>query len=77
MHARCSWDRRSRRGPWARLSAPTARQTAPAWQEPVWQDPARPVDERVAALLGEMTLEEKLAQLASIWMGAAGGVWGR
>ncbi|MBV9447075.1 MAG: glycoside hydrolase family 3 C-terminal domain-containing protein [Streptosporangiaceae bacterium] len=54
------------------MTAPTARQTAPAWQEPVWRDPARPVDERIAALLGEMTLEEKLAQLASIWMGAAG-----
>ncbi len=54
------------------MTAPTARQTAPTWQEPVWKDPARPVDERVAALLGEMKLEEKLAQLASIWMGAAG-----
>jgi beta-xylosidase len=42
-----------------------------------WRDPARPVAERVAALLSQMTLEEKLAQLASIWMGAAddgGGV---
>ena len=38
----------------------------------VWRDPARPADERVAALLSQMTLEEKLAQLASIWMGAGG-----
>jgi beta-xylosidase len=37
-----------------------------------WRDPARPVAERVADLLSRMTLEEKLAQLASVWMGAAG-----
>jgi beta-xylosidase len=37
-----------------------------------WQDPGSPVDERVADLLGRMTLEEKLAQLGSVWMGAAG-----
>ena len=37
-----------------------------------WQDPESPVDQRVADLLGRMTLEEKLAQLGSVWMGAAG-----
>ncbi len=37
-----------------------------------WRDPARTYDERVAALLCRMTLEEKLAQLGSIWMGASG-----
>ena len=37
-----------------------------------WQDPACPVEERVADLLGRMTLEEKLAQLGSVWMGASG-----
>ena len=37
-----------------------------------WRDPGFPVDERVADLLGRMTLEEKLAQLGSVWMGAAG-----
>jgi len=37
-----------------------------------WQDPACPVDERVADLLSRMTLEEKIAQLGSVWMGASG-----
>jgi beta-glucosidase-like glycosyl hydrolase len=37
-----------------------------------WRDPARPADERVADLLRRMTLEEKIAQLGSIWMGASG-----
>jgi len=33
-----------------------------------YRDPARSVDERVADLLGRMTLEEKLAQLQGIWV---------
>ncbi len=37
-----------------------------------WRDPARPAAERVADLLCRMTLEEKIAQLGSIWMGASG-----
>ena len=37
-----------------------------------WRDPARAADERVADLLHRMTLEEKIAQLGSIWMGASG-----
>jgi beta-xylosidase len=37
-----------------------------------WRDPRRPAAERVADLLGQMTLEEKIAQLGSIWMGASG-----
>jgi beta-xylosidase len=37
-----------------------------------WQDPERPVTERVADLLGRMTLEEKAAQLGSAWMGSSG-----
>jgi len=37
-----------------------------------WRDPACPVDERVADLLAQMTLEEKIAQLGSVWMGASG-----
>jgi beta-xylosidase len=37
-----------------------------------WQDPAVPAEARVADLLRRMTLEEKIAQLGSIWMGASG-----
>ena len=35
-----------------------------------WTDTKRPLAERVEALLGEMTLDEKLAQLGSVWVGA-------
>ena len=34
-----------------------------------WRDPALPVAERVAELLARMTIEEKLAQLGSRWVG--------
>ncbi|WP_169983744.1 glycoside hydrolase family 3 N-terminal domain-containing protein [Microbispora sp. H10836] len=34
-----------------------------------WQDPALPVADRVEALLAEMTLEEKIGQLGSRWIG--------
>jgi beta-xylosidase len=34
-----------------------------------WQDPARPVAERVADLLGRLTLQEKVAQLYGVWLG--------
>ena len=36
---------------------------------PSWRDTTRPIDERVDLLLAEMTLEEKLAQLGSRWVG--------
>ncbi|WP_314176478.1 beta-xylosidase/alpha-l-arabinosidase [Streptomyces winkii] len=36
---------------------------------PPWADPARPRDARVEALLAELTLTEKLAQLGSAWPG--------
>ena len=35
-----------------------------------WTDTSLPLAERVEALLSEMTLEEKLAQLGSVWVGA-------
>jgi beta-glucosidase-like glycosyl hydrolase len=35
---------------------------------PAWQDPTRPAEERVDLLLGQMTLEEKVAQLGSRWV---------
>jgi beta-xylosidase len=36
-----------------------------------WRDPALPVADRVADLLGRMTLAEKLAQLVGIWIGTS------
>ena len=33
-------------------------------------DTSLPLDERVESLLGEMTLDEKLGQLGSVWVGA-------
>jgi beta-xylosidase len=38
---------------------------------PVWRDVTRPVAERVAALVVAMTLEEKVAQLCAVWLGAS------
>jgi beta-xylosidase len=38
----------------------------------IWHDPSYPVADRVADLLARMTLEEKIAQLGSVWMGACG-----
>src|ERR1035441_3739504 len=35
----------------------------------VWRDPSRPAADRVSDLLGRMTLEEKVAQLTSVWLG--------
>ena len=37
-----------------------------------WQDPTLPVAERVRLLAAAMTLEEKVAQLGSVWVGASG-----
>src|SRR5580698_10612407 len=39
---------------------------------PVYKDPASPVEARVEDLLGRMTLEEKVAQMMSIWDAKAG-----
>ncbi|WP_127792687.1 beta-glucosidase [Agromyces sp. LHK192] len=36
-----------------------------------WRDATRPVAERVEALLAELTLEEKIAQLYGVWVGAS------
>jgi beta-xylosidase len=36
-----------------------------------WSDPARPAAERAAALIAEMTVEEKVAQLYGVWVGAS------
>lgn len=52
-------------------------QVAHAGSVPVWQDPVRPVADRVQHLLARMTLEEKVGQLVGLWVGAdasGGGV---
>ena len=41
--------------------------------QPVWRDPLQPPRRRAQALLAEMTLEEKLAQLGSAWLDNDGG----
>jgi beta-glucosidase len=38
-----------------------------------WTDASQPLSDRVDALLGVMTIEEKLAQLSSVWLGRSGG----
>ncbi|OBQ53173.1 glycosyl hydrolase [Streptomyces sp. H-KF8] len=38
---------------------------------PLWNDPDRPVAARVDALIGAMTLDEKIAQLYGVWVGAS------
>ncbi len=50
-----------------------AGQTAP----PPYKNPKLPIEQRVDDLLGRMTLEEKTAQLLSLWKGKAGITEGR
>ncbi|HEY8588931.1 MAG TPA: glycoside hydrolase family 3 N-terminal domain-containing protein [Naasia sp.] len=38
---------------------------------PVWRDSAAPVEDRVESLLAAMTIEEKIAQLYGVWVGAS------
>ncbi|MEI5584669.1 MULTISPECIES: beta-glucosidase family protein [unclassified Agromyces] len=45
--------------------------TTATTRDAAWRDAARPLDERVEALLAEMTLDEKLAQLYGVWVGAS------
>ncbi|GHE96802.1 beta-glucosidase [Streptomyces fumanus] len=40
-------------------------------ETPLWNDPARPVADRIDALIGAMTLQEKTAQLYGVWVGAS------
>ncbi|HEY6791037.1 MAG TPA: glycoside hydrolase family 3 N-terminal domain-containing protein, partial [Trebonia sp.] len=49
----------------------TPRPTTQATGTP-WRDPGLPVAERVADLLRRMTVEEKVAQLGSAWVGSSG-----
>ncbi|MET1051733.1 MAG: glycoside hydrolase family 3 N-terminal domain-containing protein [Mycetocola sp.] len=45
--------------------------TLPTSTVPVWQDVSIPAEQRVEALLEELTLEEKIAQLFGVWVGAS------
>ena len=50
------------------VSASSDAQTASAAAaRPIYKDPAQPVERRVEDLLGRMTLDEKVAQMLSIW----------
>jgi beta-xylosidase len=52
-----------------RAQAPASQQPAPDKDGEAWRDASLPVAIRVDDLLGRMTLAEKLAQLAGIWIG--------
>jgi beta-glucosidase len=52
---------------YAALTLPLVLIAAGPDDHPVYKDASRPVDERVADLLGRMTLEEKVAQTLTIW----------
>jgi beta-glucosidase len=47
--------------------APVAGSAAAARAAPVYRDPTAPLEQRVEDLLARMTLDEKIAQLSSIW----------
>lgn len=51
------------------MTADVAVETTP--EAPLWNDPDRPVDARVDALIDAMTLPEKIAQLYGVWVGAS------
>ncbi|MFW6690837.1 glycoside hydrolase family 3 N-terminal domain-containing protein [Streptomyces sp. MAR4 CNX-425] len=55
----------------ANVAVETPRADAPDTATPVWNDPAHDVDTRVAALMAAMTVEEKVAQLFGVWVGAS------
>jgi beta-xylosidase len=51
------------------VTATVAVETTP--EIPLWNDPSRSVSDRVDALIGAMTPEEKIAQLYGVWVGAS------
>ncbi|MFE9835532.1 beta-glucosidase [Streptomyces sp. NPDC005551] len=53
------------------MTANVAVETTPVSVPHVWNDPDQDTDTRVSALIAAMTLEEKLAQLFGVWVGAS------
>ncbi|MEU3861656.1 glycoside hydrolase family 3 N-terminal domain-containing protein [Streptomyces sp. NPDC028722] len=51
------------------MTANVAVETTP--EVPLWNDPAQDTGTRVSALIGAMTVEEKIAQLYGVWVGAS------
>ncbi|MEZ3181619.1 glycoside hydrolase family 3 C-terminal domain-containing protein [Streptomyces pimonensis] len=51
------------------MTADVAVETTP--EAPLWNDPDRPLTARVDALIDAMTLDEKIAQLYGVWVGAS------
>ena len=52
------------------LVGTAVRRPEPAAPVALWQDPSCPPAQRVADLLGRLSLEEKVAQLYGVWVGA-------
>ncbi|WP_445996027.1 beta-xylosidase/alpha-l-arabinosidase [Okibacterium fritillariae] len=52
-------------------AAESAAETVDDSSLPPWNDPALPASHRVSALIAAMTLEEKIAQLYGVWVGAS------
>src|SRR4029453_5307729 len=50
------------------LHATATPQTPQPASPPTYKDPAASVEARVADLLGRMTIEEKIAQLVTVWI---------
>lgn len=53
------------------MTTPLASRTASDQPAPVWRNAAAPIPQRVDALIAELTLEEKIAQLYGIWISAS------
>ncbi|MEO3766040.1 glycoside hydrolase family 3 N-terminal domain-containing protein [Streptomyces sp. B8F3] len=55
----------------ANVAVETPRADAPDTATPVWNDPAHDTGTRVSALIAAMSVEEKVAQLFGVWVGAS------
>ena len=51
----------------AAAALPTTAAARPSHDQPVYKDPNAPLEQRVEDLLSRMTLEEKIAQITTIW----------